>query len=111
MSILIRRLYVPLAVLLSAALLAAVSACAGDGLTVRHDGADMVVTMDGQTARKKVDLPAGGNAFFKIDLQQDTEAGSMQCANHFGEILLASEFGTEGTVETSAVTPVIRTVF
>ena len=27
-------------------------------LTVRHDGTDMVVTMDGRTARKKVDLPA-----------------------------------------------------
>ena len=27
-------------------------------LTVRHDGTDMVVTLDGRTARQKVDLPA-----------------------------------------------------
>ena len=27
-------------------------------LTVRHAGTDMVVTLDGRTARKKVDLPA-----------------------------------------------------
>ena len=72
---------------------------------------EAVYTKPVNVKTKKVNLSAGGKAFFKIDLQQDTEAGPMQCADHFGEILLASEFGTEGTVETSAVTPVIGSVF
>ena len=57
MSILIRRLYVPLAVFLAAALLTAVPAFAGDGLTVRHDG---IIESYGSNTLL-VDAPAAGS--------------------------------------------------
>ncbi len=57
MSILIRRLYVPLAVFLAATLLTAVPAFAGDGLTVRHDG---IIESYGSNTLL-VDAPAAGS--------------------------------------------------